>query len=629
MNCARHCGRQLRIALIQATGGDPRSYGLPLGIGYLASYLGARADTVPASLEVLPTESVAELLDFKPHIVGIGSVTSCFHHAAQMATRIKQALGARVVAGGHHVSALPHRLPDCFDAAVIGEGEETLRELVAATAQGGWTPEVLSRIAGIAYRDGQRIVINERRPLIDPLDSLPHPIRTPNPTRPDEATIFTSRGCPYRCVFCSSARHWRRFRAFSAHYVVAEIEEILGAQPEITQFYILDDLFIANRDRLRHMVELLEAKGLNSRLAFRGFVRSNLVDEECCELLRRMNCREVRFGAESASPRILDQLKVGTASVEDHQRCIDLCRSYGIAVSASYMVGNPNETEDDLRLTYDFILRNEGKAGVEGFYLATPLPGTPLWDDCLRRGLVSENMDWGRLNLSFDNPDFDWGDFVYVNDAMPRQRLIESLRNHGLLLRGELKVEVGPGETPEAGFLHLDVRPGHHVEYVTSAVSLPFPEGSVSHIYTRHCLEHLARWEGERFIAECCRILRPGGTIHIIVPNMAFHVEQFYRGDRAHACAGFWGWQRHEHDLHKWGYWWETLSDLLSLTGFTCVQNLTAGPQSRERSDMHLEVSAVKPASPIALSSHAEQPQPRRKALSVAAVSALIAPDSR
>ena len=618
--------QQLRVALIQATGGDRRSYGLPLSIGYLAAYLRAHAGTIPASLEILPAESLNEVLAFKPHVVGISSVTSCFNHATDMARNIKDATGARIIAGGHHVTALPHCLPDCLDAAVIGEGEETLRELLAATTEAGWSAGPLSRVAGIAYHDGRHIAINDRRPLIHPLDTLPRPLRASSPTRHNEATIFTSRGCPYACVFCSSARHWQRFRAFSAEYVVAEIEEVINAQPGVLRFYILDDLFIANRARLRRIVELLEDKGLASRLSFRGFVRSNLVDEECCELLLRMNCREVRFGAESASPRILEQLKVGSTTVEDHQRCIDLCGRYGLDVSASYMVGNPGESERDLRLTYDFILRNKGKAGVEGFYLATPLPGTPLWDDCLRRGLVSEDMDWSRLNLAFDNPDFDWRDFIYVNDAMPRQRFVESVRHHGLLLGAELKVEVGPGDAPEPGFLHVDVRPGPHVEYVTSATSLPFPDASVSHVYTRHCLEHLTRWEGEQFVAECLRVLRPGGTIHLIVPNMAFHIEQFHHGDRDHACAGFWGWQRHEHDMHKWGYWWETLSELLLRAGFSNVENLTAGPKSRERSEMHLEVSAVRPAVCLNATLAAPSLHLRRK-VSVADLSALIALD--
>ncbi len=587
--------RRLRIALIQATGGDPRSYGLPLAIGCLASYLRARADTIPASLDILPTEKLAEVLDFKPNLVGISSVTSCFNHATAMAAQVKEATGARVIGGGHHVSALPHRLPVCFDAAVIGEGEETLRELIAATAEGGWAPQVLSRIAGLAYRDGGGIIINDRRPLITPLDSLPYPLRTANPAHPDEATVFTSRGCPYSCIFCSSCRHWGRFRAFSAEYVVGEIEHVLATLPGIERIYSLDDLFIVPRERLRRIVELLQQRGLASRLRFRGFVRSNLVDEECCELLARINFREIRFGAESASPRVLERLKLGTASVEDHQRCIGLGRQYGFAVGASYMLGSPGETEEDLRLTYDFIVRNKGQASVDGFYLLTPLPGTPLWDDCLRRGIVSEDMDWSQLNLSFDNPDFEWDNFIYANDAMPRADFVASVRNHGLLIRGQLKLEIGAGERPEAGFLHLDVRPGPHIEYVGDAQHLPFPENSVAQIYGRHVLEHFTPGEAARVVRECLWVLERGGEIHLVVPNMDFHIQQYYTADQHHAQAGFWGWQNNDYDLHKWGYWWETLHNLLAEAGFAGIRNITGSQESHERDPMHLEVRARKP----------------------------------
>jgi len=84
----------MRVALILATGGDPRSYGLHLALGYLASYLRAHADTIPAALEVLPTESLAETVDFRPDVVGISSVSSCFNHAVEMAAQLKQATGA-------------------------------------------------------------------------------------------------------------------------------------------------------------------------------------------------------------------------------------------------------------------------------------------------------------------------------------------------------------------------------------------------------------------------------------------------------------------------------------------------------------------------------------------------------
>jgi len=583
-----------RVGLICATGGDERSYGLPLGVGYLANYL-RRAAEETSSLEVLATESVAELLDFKPQLVGISSVTSCFNQAMAIASQVKEACGAWVVGGGYHVSALPHKLPDCFDAAVIGEGEETLEELVTAASQGTLIPESLSRMAGLAYREADQIIINERRPLISSLDSLPHPQRTLNPCRPEEATIFTSRGCPYQCIFCSSCRHWRRIRSFSAPYVVEEIEAVLAAFPEVNSFYILDDLFIANRRRLREIVKLLETKGLTSRIIFRGFVRSNLVDEECCELLARMNCREVRFGAETASPRILERLKVGTTLVADHQRCIDLCNQYGLEVGASWMVGNPGETRDDLQCTYDFIVRNKNKAKVEGFYLLTPLPGTPIWDDCLAKDLVSEEMDWSRLNLSFDNPDFCWEDFIYINDSMSRQEFVESVRNQGLLLRHEIKLELGAGAAPTPGFLHLDIQPGFHIEYVADAKSLPFLDDTIAQIYSRHNLEHFTEAEAETVVKECLRVLKPGGEIYLIVPNMDFHIEQYYTGDQAHARAGFWGWQRNAFDIHKWGYWWGSLHNLLANAGFAHIEDFTGKPDSRHRHPLHLEVRAFKP----------------------------------
>ncbi|NIM05465.1 MAG: methylase, partial [Armatimonadetes bacterium] len=87
---------------------------------------------------------------------------------------------------------------------VMSEGEETLCELLAATLHSGWEPGILSRVAGIAYRDGEQVIVNEPRPVITPLDSLPYPQRSTNPSQPTEATIFTSRGCPYSCVFCAS-----------------------------------------------------------------------------------------------------------------------------------------------------------------------------------------------------------------------------------------------------------------------------------------------------------------------------------------------------------------------------------------------------------------------------------------
>ena len=144
--------------------------------------------------------------------------------------------------------------------------------------------------------------------------------------------------------------------------------------------------------------------------------------------------RHVRFGAESGSDRVLAKIKTGSIRVADNQRAIDLLDKHGLGPRAAFMVGIPGETEEDLLKTIGFIKRNEGKMAVSGFYLMTPFPGTPVWDQALERGLVSEDMDWSRLNLAFDSPDFRWDDFLYLNeDSLPRDRFLAVLRESGLV----------------------------------------------------------------------------------------------------------------------------------------------------------------------------------------------------
>jgi radical SAM superfamily enzyme YgiQ (UPF0313 family) len=110
-----------------------------------------------------------------------------------------------------------------------------------------------------------------------------------------------------------------------------------------------------------------------------------------------MNILSAGFGAESGSPRLLQSVKGGTATVEQNQLTIDLCYSKGIKISGSFMIGVPGETPEDLRLTREFILRNRGKLDAIEVALFCPYPGTPAWDAALERGIVSLDMDWNRL----------------------------------------------------------------------------------------------------------------------------------------------------------------------------------------------------------------------------------------
>ena len=279
----------LKIGFIQAQGNDPRSYGIPLAFGYLVSVLQKETDQ-PFDYRV--TSEAYDQVDFQPDLIGIGSVTSCFWQVLEFAELFREKLpDTKLVIGGHHISALPSHLPGTIDVGVLGEGEDTFADLVRRFTPGrGWPHETLQSIPGLCYRGrlGNVQLTDRRLPRSD-LDTLPFPLRSVNPMNPDEAVIFTSRGCPFRCTYCSTQEYWERFRRFSADYVVRELEHVIETSPNVTSVYILDDLYVADRRRLRELARLIDAAGLNKRLQFHGFVRSNLVDDELCELLKTMN----------------------------------------------------------------------------------------------------------------------------------------------------------------------------------------------------------------------------------------------------------------------------------------------------------------------------------------------------
>lgn len=368
----------------------------PLSFGYIKAYVEKHA-SIPVEMVLLNT--VDEIGDFD--IIGLSSTSQCFETANRLSARIKLVRNSIVtVLGGHHITSLPQTLSKDFDIGVVGEGEATFLEIVETLSSNGFvcTPEVLRDVAGIVYHGEDGIVENPRRPAIEPLDSLPFPYRRPG----DQVYLFTSRGCPFKCSFCSSTAFWEGTRFFTADYVVREIEHILEMIPDLSDIAILDDLFIADKKRFKHFVQLVTKRKYNEKLRLYFSVRANLVDEDLCQDFKRINVGGVSFGAESGSDRILDVLQKGT-TVEVNQRAIDLFHKYGIPLRGSFIVGVPSETEEEVRRTYDFILKNILDNKLEpscSVNILMPLPGTKVWWQAVRDGSIDpETIDWSRLSV--------------------------------------------------------------------------------------------------------------------------------------------------------------------------------------------------------------------------------------
>jgi len=408
---------------------ENESFGLaPLGVGYLFSSLVHHGPASGDDIRVVDT--LDEAIGFQPDILGVGSVSQVISDATRFAAACREACRCITVLGGYHVTCLPQKLPPEFDIGVLGEGEQTFCELVERYIAGDIEAS-LKDIKGICWRDGGEIVVNPRREIIDDIDAIPWPQRHQKYSK--DEPIFTSRGCPYNCTFCASHTFWEdKFRLRSAESVIDEIAHIVETRKP-DEIAIIDDLWMADKKRLLKIVEGLERRGIPQQVTFRGFCRSNMVYEQDILLLKRLDYRFVRFGAETGSQKLLTKIKGPGITVKDHQRVINLCDKHGLRCGASFMFGLPGETKKDLRKTIKFLRRNSGKCVVMGFYLFNPIPGTILWNELLKQKKLDDDLDLTSLQLDMTKPSFDWNRVLYFNqdniDIDEFRDIVESIRS--------------------------------------------------------------------------------------------------------------------------------------------------------------------------------------------------------
>jgi radical SAM superfamily enzyme YgiQ (UPF0313 family)/predicted SAM-dependent methyltransferase len=560
----------------------------PPSLQYLAGYLIAKK--LVKEENILFANSTEEIIEFNPDILGIGSVSQSFNDAINVAKKVRSALpDCGVVLGGYHVSSLPEMLPNVVDIGVIGEGEITFAEIVSLRKESKKLElNSLRQIKGVCFREENgQVTTTPRRPQIKDIDSLPLPFRRLTYGQ-EWPYLFTARGCPFHCMYCASQSFWERYRPHSANYVVNEIERLIK-DFGVSSIYFVDDLFIAPKKRLREIMVLLEQKGLLGKVRFKGFVRVNLVDEEVIYILKKMGFVEIRFGMETASDRLLSVIKDQPFTIKQAEEVIGLCNKYEIPICASFMFGIPGEEESDIRASRDFLRKHKVRFSISGFYLMQPIPGTSLWNDCLRKGIVSPTMDFSRLRLDFIKKDFDFDKALYINadKIHPRkfrkimkeihkefidekrqnivkihilkildnmlQRIIQGI-NRCILVFGykinrilsqnskpqreklkdvikekDLKIYMGCGEETREGYIGCDKRRLPNVSIVCNAWELSRHCTGVGEIYSRHMLEHLTLIQVKATLCDWMKALAVGGKVNIIVPNMDFHIEQWRR----------------------------------------------------------------------------------------------------
>ncbi|MFC1721530.1 B12-binding domain-containing radical SAM protein [Patescibacteria group bacterium] len=403
-----------------------------LGVGYLSAYLKKYSTLSPQNIDLVDENAKEDVERYikinRPRIIGISATTPQISRAHQIAKFCK-GVDPNIICiiGGVHITVLPKttlkEFP-AFDIGVCGEGEETFCELIDTLCENNFVLDKidLAAINGLVYRDGADTEISTARELIKDLDKIPIPDRRAYNLRyyrrPRQVIrgfacratqMMSSRGCPYHCRFCSSPLMWRRrVRFHSPERFINEVTDLLNLG--FNGFYLHDDTFIAKKDRVAKICKLMIDRNYHKRMIWGAQLRPNLIrteeDVKMLRLMERAGCVQVEYGFESGSQKILSFLKREAATVGQNQRAIELTKKTSLRIFGNFIMGTQGETKEDILKTRKFVLENMQKLDYYQVYVATPYPGTELWDICKRRDLL-QNVTWEKFGMGIlDNKVF-------------------------------------------------------------------------------------------------------------------------------------------------------------------------------------------------------------------------------
>ncbi|MCD6477677.1 MAG: cobalamin-dependent protein [Candidatus Aenigmarchaeota archaeon] len=374
--------------------------GPPLGLAYLASMVRNEHDVkiVDSLVKNLDWKDAERIIrNYDPDMVGITATTSMIPDAYKIA-RISKKINSnvKVVMGGPHVTFTPNKtLTECssVDFAVRGEGEYTFKELVDSIEN----KSELKKINGLSYKNGGNVVNNPPRELIRNVDEIPLPSYDLLPMREYKfdklnfGTIVTSRGCPFNCVFCSSSLQFgKRWRGHSIGRVMEELS-ILRNEYKIREIEFLDDTFTLVKPRAIGISNEIKKEKLD--ISWTASSRVDTFSEEIAEAMKRGGAHTVYFGLESGSQKTLDFIGKGITPRQSIVSVRNAVR-HGLRALGSFIIGFPNETKEDVNATIKF----SDKVGVDlaQFTVATPYPGTRLWNYALANKLIT-TMNWRKF----------------------------------------------------------------------------------------------------------------------------------------------------------------------------------------------------------------------------------------
>jgi len=376
-----------------------QSYYPPLGLVHIGSVLekaGHQVKIIDAEAEGLSDDIIRKrIMKFQPEFCGIHTNTWTFKSVKKLAKQIKNWFqNIKIILGGPHLVNFGElSLKECssIDYGVVGEGEETIVDLLNNL-------ENPQKVKGIIYRDG-KVIKTEPRPYIENLDKLPLPAWHLLPMgkykytlgrRKGFAILFSSRGCPYNCIFCDSKERFGKTTRYRSVESLIEEIDLLYNQHKVREIIFYDDTFTLNKQRIYDLCQRLE----KYNLLWECRTRINCVDYNLLKAMTKAGCYRIRFGVESGNQRILNILKKGI-TLEQARDAFKWCKELNIKTFAYCMIGNPTETEKEMEETINFVLELDPDYAVFSATRAIN-KGTELFKWAVENSKIEENY-WERF----------------------------------------------------------------------------------------------------------------------------------------------------------------------------------------------------------------------------------------
>ena len=437
----------------------------PIGTAYLAATLiqhNYYVEIYEQDVHHYPEEHLTKLLDNnKFDVVGLSFIGGYYEYGK--AIKISEAINKSVqrpyyVIGGFGPTPAPHYFLKKLqaDAIVMGEGERTIVELIEYIQK----KKDLKDVLGIAYREGEKTFVNQSRPLIENVDSIPMPayhlfniehyrlIRMPNCAKTDFIMpMLSGRGCTFKCNFCY--RMDKGFRGRSNESIIDEVK-YLKTSYGISYIAFYDELLMSSVKRTVSLCDAMIDAQLDIKWKCNG--RLNYAKPEVLDIMKQAGCVFINYGIESFDNEALKKMKKGLNTKQIEEGIQNTLKS-GISPGFNIIFGNIGENREILMKGVEFLLKYDDGSQKRTIRPVTPYPGSPLYYHAINEGLIGGIEDF--YENKHKNSDLMTCNFTDMSDEEYYEALMEA--NEILLKNYEDNLFSSTREQLENLYVHKDI----------------------------------------------------------------------------------------------------------------------------------------------------------------------------